>query len=55
MSQIKSQVRTTRERGLGVAFFYYSSLWNYNQEDLDERQAGFQALFPNPALRARIE
>ncbi|BAT52390.1 hypothetical protein NOS3756_13250 [Nostoc sp. NIES-3756] len=55
MSQIKSQVRTTRQRGLGVAFFYYSSLWDYNPEDLDERQAGFQALFPNPALRARIE
>ncbi|HEY9800046.1 MAG TPA: glycoside hydrolase family 10 protein [Leptolyngbyaceae cyanobacterium] len=55
MSQIKSQVRTTRQRGLGVAFFYYSSLWNYNPEDLNERQAGFQALFPNPALRARIE
>ncbi|MBD2500403.1 glycoside hydrolase family 10 protein [Anabaena azotica] len=55
MSQIKSQVRTTRERGLGVAFFYYSSLWDYNPEQLDERQAGFQALFPNPALRARIE
>ncbi len=55
MSQIKSQVRTTRERGLGVAFFYYSSLWNYHPEKLDERQAGFQALFPNPALRARIE
>jgi uncharacterized lipoprotein YddW (UPF0748 family) len=55
MSQIKSQVRTTRQRGLGVAFFYYSSLWDYNPDDLNERQAGFQALFPNPALRARIE
>jgi uncharacterized lipoprotein YddW (UPF0748 family) len=55
MSQIKSQVRTTRERGLGVAFFYYRSLWDYSQANLDERQAGFQALFPNSALRARIE
>ncbi|BCL35052.1 glycoside hydrolase family 10 protein [Nostoc sp. MS1] len=55
MSQINSQVRTTRQRGLGVAFFYYSSLWDYDREQLDERQAGFQALFPNPALRARIE
>ncbi|QLE58415.1 glycoside hydrolase family 10 protein [Nostoc sp. TCL26-01] len=55
MQQIQSQVRATRERGLGVAFFYYGSLWNYSSDDFQERKAGFQALFPAPALRARIE
>ncbi|MBD2343777.1 glycoside hydrolase family 10 protein [Anabaena subtropica] len=55
MSQIKSQVRTTRERGLGVVFFYFSSLWGYTPDSLSERQAGFQSFFPSPALRARVE
>ncbi|MEH1768591.1 glycoside hydrolase family 10 protein [Nostoc sp.] len=55
MQQIQSQVRAAQERGLGVTFFYYESLWNDAQESLEERQAGFQNLFPSPALRARVE
>jgi uncharacterized lipoprotein YddW (UPF0748 family) len=55
MQQIKSQVRATQERGLGVTFFYYESLWNDTLEPLNERQVGFGSLFPSPALRARIE
>ncbi|MEH2370078.1 glycoside hydrolase family 10 protein [Nostoc sp.] len=55
MQQIKSQVRAAQERGLGVTFFYYESLWNDALESLTERQAGFQNLFPSPALRARAE
>lgn len=55
MQQIESQVRAAQERGLGVTFFYYESLWNDAQESLEERQAGFQNLFPSPALRARAE
>jgi uncharacterized lipoprotein YddW (UPF0748 family) len=55
IQQIKSQVRVTQERGLGVAFFYYGSMWNYSSESFNERQRGFQALFPYPALRARVE
>ncbi|MCX7593549.1 MAG: family 10 glycosylhydrolase [Fischerella sp.] len=54
IQQIKSQVRATQERGLGVAFFYYESLWNYAPEPVAERQSAFQALFPASALRARI-
>jgi uncharacterized lipoprotein YddW (UPF0748 family) len=54
MAQIQSQVRATRERGLGVVFFYYESLWNSAPETLTQRQAGFQYLFPYPALRARL-
>lgn len=55
MQQIKSQVRAAQERGLGVTFFYYESLWNDALEPLNERQVGFGSLFPSPALRARVE
>ncbi|WP_442936160.1 glycoside hydrolase family 10 protein [Nostoc sp.] len=55
MQQIKSQVRAAQERGLGVTFFYYESLWNDALESLNERQVGFGSLFPSPALRARVE
>ncbi|MEH2467536.1 glycoside hydrolase family 10 protein [Nostoc sp.] len=55
MQQIKSQVRAAQERGLGVTFFYYESLWNDALESLNERQVGFETLFPSPALRARSE
>ncbi|WP_414859127.1 glycoside hydrolase family 10 protein [Nostoc sp. KVJ3] len=55
IQQIKSQVRAAQERGLGVTFFYYESLWNDALEPLNERQAGFENLFPSPALRARLE
>lgn len=55
IQQIKSQVRAAQERGLGVAFFYYESLWEYAPEPPDKRQAAFKTLFANPALRARVE
>jgi uncharacterized lipoprotein YddW (UPF0748 family) len=51
MQQIKSQVRAAQQRGLGVVFFYYESLWNKAPEPLGERFSGFQSLFPYPALR----
>ncbi|WP_245587522.1 glycoside hydrolase family 10 protein [Cylindrospermum stagnale] len=55
MLQIKSQVRAAQERGLGVAFFYYESLWNYAPETLTERQSEFQTFFPYTAFRTRTE
>ncbi|WP_416235757.1 glycoside hydrolase family 10 protein [Nostoc sp. UHCC 0252] len=55
MQQIKSQVRAAQERGLGVTFFYYESLWTDTLEPLNERQVGFGSLFPSPALRAKVE
>ncbi len=55
MKQIRSQVRAAQERGLGVAFFYYSSLWNYAPEPVAERQATLQTFFPSPLFRARAE
>ncbi|WP_187308059.1 glycoside hydrolase family 10 protein [Nostoc cycadae] len=54
MQQIKSQVRAAQERGLGVAFFYYESLWDVAPETVAERQDGFKRLFPYPVVRAKI-
>ncbi|MCE2719616.1 MAG: glycoside hydrolase family 10 protein [Dolichospermum sp.] len=51
IQQIQSQVRAVQQRDLGVAFFYYESLWNIAPESLGERLAGFKNLFPYPALR----
>ena len=49
---IQSQVRAAQERGLGVSFFYYETLWNSTGEDPNTRRSGFQALFPTPASRS---
>ncbi|MBF2019263.1 MAG: glycoside hydrolase family 10 protein [Hydrococcus sp. C42_A2020_068] len=51
MQQVQSQVLAARDRGLGVCFFFYESLWDYAPEPIAERQAGFQSLFPVPARR----
>ncbi|KAM3096713.1 glycoside hydrolase family 10 protein [Phormidesmis sp. 146-12] len=51
IAQIQSQVRVAQDRGLGVAFFYYESLWDEAPESPAQRQAGFQALFPAPSVR----
>ncbi|ARV62622.1 hypothetical protein BZZ01_31875 [Nostocales cyanobacterium HT-58-2] len=53
IQQIQSQVRAAQERDLGVAFFYYESLWNSAPEPVTARLAAFQTLFSAPALRAR--
>jgi uncharacterized lipoprotein YddW (UPF0748 family) len=37
---------------LGVCFFYYESLWDDAPEPMNERQAGFAALFPYPVFRS---
>lgn len=52
MNLIQAQVQAAQERGLGVAFFYYESLWEVASESPLQRKAGFQALFPTPAPRA---
>jgi uncharacterized lipoprotein YddW (UPF0748 family) len=53
MQQIKSQVQAAQNMGLGTAFFYYESLWDYapDSESVAERQSEFQSLFPSPVLR----
>ena len=55
IGQIQSQTRAAQARGLGVAFFYYESLWNDALESVSDRQSGFQALFEAPALRSAIK
>ncbi len=52
MSLIQSKVRAARDRGLGVSFFYYESLWEHTPEPAAERQANFQALFQTRVARA---
>ncbi|MEM1394558.1 MAG: glycoside hydrolase family 10 protein [Cyanobacteria bacterium P01_D01_bin.116] len=54
IDQIQSQVRASHQNGLGVSFFYYESLWNRSQESKEQRQAGFQAMFPQPAFRSAM-
>jgi uncharacterized lipoprotein YddW (UPF0748 family) len=51
MQLIQAKVRAARDRGLGVAFFYYESLWDDAPEPIAERQSNFQALFNLPAFR----
>ncbi len=48
---IQAKVKAARDRGLGVSFFYYESLWDLAPEPIDRRQAAFQAFFPAPASR----
>ncbi len=55
IQQIQSQVRAAQQQGLGVTFFYYESLWDYGQEPAAQRQAGFQEVFANPAVRDRLQ
>jgi uncharacterized lipoprotein YddW (UPF0748 family) len=51
MSMIQSQVMRSTAQGLGVAFFYYESLWYDAPEPVAERQARFGELFSVPASR----
>lgn len=49
MELIRSQVLAARERGLGVSFFYFETLWNSAAENAESRRSAFQELFPTPA------
>ncbi|XWK89536.1 MAG: glycoside hydrolase family 10 protein [Phormidium sp.] len=51
MPLIKSKVQAARDRGLGVTFFFYESLWDYAPEPSAERKSNFKALFNSPASR----
>ena len=51
MARIEAQVQAARQRGLGVAFFYFESLWNTGVEPPEARQAAFAQLFSRPAPR----
>lgn len=45
--QIQFQVQATRERNLGISFFYFNSLWNYGPEPMEERMAQIKNFFTN--------
>lgn len=51
MELIRSQVLAARERGLGVSFFYFETLWNTAAEPAESRLSAFQELFPTPSPR----
>lgn len=51
MSIIQSKVMQSTAQGLGVAFFYYESLWYDAPEPVADRQALFRSLFNVPASR----
>lgn len=51
MRQIQQQSRAAQQRGLGVAYFYYKTLWDDAPEPMAERQSGFRYLFPSPRSR----
>lgn len=55
MQLIQSKVQAARDRGLGVAFFYYESLWDDAPEPKTERQSNFKALFNFPASRLAMK
>jgi uncharacterized lipoprotein YddW (UPF0748 family) len=55
MQLIQAKVQAARDRGLGVAFFYYESLWDNSPEPITERQSNFQSLFHFPAFRSAIK
>ena len=51
MGQIEQQSRAAHQRGLGVAYFFYESLWDDAPEPATERKQRFAKLFPRPASR----
>lgn len=50
---IAAKVEAARRQGLGVAFFYFESLWGLGAEPPQSRQATFAGLFAAPARRSR--
>ncbi len=52
MKFIQEKVLASRQRGLGVSFFFYSTLWNEAPETPQQRQLGFRSLFSSPAHRS---
>ncbi|MFO7628460.1 MAG: glycoside hydrolase family 10 protein [Prochlorococcaceae cyanobacterium] len=51
MALIADQVEAARNRGLGVAFFYFESLWSISPESPESRLAGWRQLFAWPSPR----
>ncbi len=54
LARIRDQVQLARDRGLGIVFFYYESLWDGAKDLKSERRSGLQALFATPAPRSPL-
>ncbi len=49
IQQIQTRVQKVRDRNFaGVSFFFYETLWNMSKEKPQDRQTGFQNIFPTP-------
>jgi uncharacterized lipoprotein YddW (UPF0748 family) len=55
IAQIESQVRALQDRGLGMSFFYYESMWDDAPEPVSDRLTRFRTFFPYPAYRAQFD
>jgi uncharacterized lipoprotein YddW (UPF0748 family) len=51
ISFIADKVLIAKQHGLGISFFYYSSLWNYSPESAQQRQGEILELFPERSQR----
>ncbi len=52
ISLIEAKVQSARSAGIGMAFFFYESLWEDAPEPADTRQASFRNLFATPMQRS---
>jgi len=52
MPLITEKVRAASSNGLGIAFFYYKTLWDIAPEERSQRLAQFKTLWPVPAPRS---
>ncbi len=54
IAQVQAQTQAAQDQQLGVAYFYYETLWQSTPEPAAMRQAAFQSLFPYPAVRSTM-
>lgn len=55
MALIQAQTRAAQSNGLGIAYFYYESLWDEAPEPIALRQSQFQALLATNTLQSRSD
>jgi len=48
---VSAQAEAARAKGLGMAFFYFETLWQRSEEPAAARQEALARLFPHPAPR----
>ncbi len=53
-AQIQAQVQTVRLQKMGMAFFFYETLWNLTAEPVATRKAALRQLFPTAIARPNL-